>query len=72
LYEARDSLAIRIAEYQPLAIVVLLKKIEPIVRDAKKAAGSTATIYSVAFPGNGHQGKFLDQMRDIVPLLPKC
>jgi hypothetical protein len=52
--EARDGLASRIAEYKPLVIVVLLKGIEPIVREAAVAAGSTATIYKVPFPGMGY------------------
>jgi hypothetical protein len=70
--EARDSLTQRIAQYRPRAIVILLKKVERIVRDAAAAAGSTAPIFAVPFPGNGQQRKFLADMRDVVSVLPKC
>jgi hypothetical protein len=55
---AQDSLAARIAEYKPLAIVALLKGIEQIVKDAATAAGIKTLVYTVPFPGMGHNKKF--------------
>jgi hypothetical protein len=70
-YGSCDSLAARIAEYQPLAVVSLLSGIKDIVSDAARKAGSTATLYSVPFPGMGNQTKFHTEMLRILPLLPR-
>jgi hypothetical protein len=70
-YGALDSLSTRIAEYKPLAMVSLLSGIKDIIADAAKKAGSTATFYSVPFPGMGNQSKFHNETRKIVPLLPR-
>jgi len=67
--EAQDSLAERIKEYQPLAIVSLLLGIEDIVKAA--ADGSGARFYAVPFPGNGHQRRFHAKMASIIPKLPR-
>ncbi|MEZ5822315.1 MAG: hypothetical protein R3D82_16075 [Xanthobacteraceae bacterium] len=69
--EATESLADRIALYQPLAIVSLLVSIRPIVEKAAKQAGSTAQMYGVPFPGMGQQSRFHNEMLKIVPLLPR-
>ncbi len=68
--EARVSLASRIAEYQPAAIVCLLKSISDDVEIAASKAGSKATLYTVPFAGQGHQTKFKEQMQLILPELP--
>jgi hypothetical protein len=52
---AQDSLADRIAEYRPLAIITLLLSIKEIVEAAAIAAGSSAARYAVPFPGIGQQ-----------------
>lgn len=64
---AQNSLAERIAEYQPLAIVSLLLGIKDIV---KAAAGSGAHFYAVPFPGMGQQSRFHAEMARIIPELP--
>jgi hypothetical protein len=69
---AQSKLAIRIAEYQPEAIVCLLSRIEKIVEAAKVESGSTAKFYSVPFPGMGHQKRFRAKMKKILPKLPKA
>jgi hypothetical protein len=69
--EAQNSLAERIAEYQPQAIVSLLLGIKDIVEAAAIAAGSNAHRYAVPFPGNGHQSRFHAEMARIIPKLPK-
>ena len=68
--EARASLAARIAEYQPAAIVCLLKSISDDVEIAVSKANSRAPFYTVPFAGQGHQTKFNEQMRRILPELP--
>ncbi len=67
--EARASLAARIAEYQPAAIVCLLKSISDDVEIAACRANSKAPLYMVPFAGQGHQRKFNDQMKCILPKL---
>ena len=56
--DAQDSLAVRIAEYRPLAIVSLLISIKTIVDAAAIAAGSDAPRFAVPFPGMGQQPCF--------------
>lgn len=68
---ACESLAARIGQYRPLAIVTLLLGIESIVRKAAKAAGSDAMIFTVPFPGMSHQGKFHREMVKLIPALPR-
>ena len=68
--EARASLATRIAKYQPAAIVCLLKSISDDVEIAASKANSKAALYTVPFAGQGHQTKFKDEMKRILPGLP--
>lgn len=68
---SQSSLAVRIAEYQPVAIVSLLKSIRGYVEAAAKAAGSNAIHYAVPFPGMGQQGRFHKAMAEIIPNLPR-
>jgi len=68
---AQKSLADRIADYRPKAIVSLLESIEPIVNAASAIAGSDAAFYGVPFPGVGHQTKFRDAMAVMLPKLPR-
>lgn len=67
---AEKSLADRITEYRPQAIVTLMVGIGDIVHAAAKAAGSNADLYVVPFPGMGQQTRFLKAMADILPKLP--
>jgi hypothetical protein len=69
--EAQNSLASRIAEYQPHAIVSLLLSIQKIVGAAADKAGSEATRFAVPFPGMGHQWRFRAEMGRIIPQLPR-
>jgi len=68
--EARASLATRIAEYQPAAIVCLLKSISDDVEIAASKANRKAPLYTVPFAGQSHQTKFNDEMKRILPKLP--
>jgi hypothetical protein len=69
--DAKGSLADRIAEYQPLAIVSLLLGIHGIVDAAAVAAGSNAPRFAVPFPGVGQQMRFRTAMTLIIPKLPR-
>jgi hypothetical protein len=69
--EAQQSLADRIAKYRPQAIVSLLLFIKPFVDGAAIEANSAASRYAVRFPGMGQQKRFIDEMANLVPILPK-
>jgi hypothetical protein len=69
--EAGKSLAIRIANYRPQAIVSLMIGIKDIVDAAAVTAGCNADRYAVPFPGNGQQGRFQKAMLGILPKLPR-
>ncbi len=68
---ALNSLASRIAEYRPLAIVSLLMSIKGVVYAAADVAGSDAIRFAVPFPGMGQQTRFQAAMVEIVPKLPR-
>jgi len=68
---ARPSLAERIAEYRPLAIVSLLRSIREDVEAAAEMANIGVKPLNVPFPGMGWQGPFKDAMRPIWPTLPR-
>jgi len=70
--EAQSSLAARIAEYQPEAIVALLKRIQHEVVAAAASAKCTVPLYLMPFPGFGQQGNFQREMSRIIPKLPRC
>ncbi len=69
-FDARKSLADRIAEYKPEAIVSLLLVIEPFVNDAAKEAGSNAPRHVVPFPSRFPK-RFQDAMARLIPTLPR-
>ena len=68
---ARESLAKRITEWQPLAIVSLLRCIREDVEIAAKSAGCNVRHINTPFPGFGWQTKFRDQMRPLWATLPR-
>ncbi len=68
---AQPSLTARIADYKPAAIVTLLLSIGDIVESAATTAGSNAPRYAVPFPGMGQQGRFLVEMKKLIPSLPR-
>jgi hypothetical protein len=69
--DAQSSMAARIKEYQPRAIVSLLLSIRYIVDAAAIDAGSDARLFAVPFAGNGNQNRFRKQIAPILPQLPK-
>jgi hypothetical protein len=65
------SLTKRLAEYQPQAIVSLLKGMKTVVEDAATAGGCRAPVYTVAFPGMGNQERFRAEMAACSRCFPK-
>jgi hypothetical protein len=63
---ALQSLAERIVDYRPLAIVSLMHGIKNIVESAAVEAESGAQRFAVPFPGQGHQKVFHNQMVDLM------
>jgi hypothetical protein len=70
-HAAQADLAARITEYKPQAIVTLLLSIRNVVESAAANAGSNVPRYAVPFPGMGQQGRFLTEMKALIPLLPR-
>jgi hypothetical protein len=68
-FDARKSLADRIAEYKPEAIVSLLHVVEPFVDDAAKEAGSNVPRHVVPFPR--FPKRFRAAMAILIPKLPR-
>jgi hypothetical protein len=66
LVEESERFAERVAEMNLEAVVVVLKKIEKIVRSSLKKVGCDAEFYVLPFPGNGHQTKYQAQLIPIV------
>ncbi len=65
-----SSLAERLKDYKPEAIVVLLIAIKPMVLKAMLAAGLSYEPYCTPFPGFGNQRRFHRTMAEIIPNLP--
>jgi hypothetical protein len=69
--EWTTSLAQRMREYDPLAVVTVLIGIQDAVRLAMYDAGLRDEPHHVVpFPGNGQQTRFAEAMSQIVPKLP--
>ena len=70
-WAARQSVAERIAEYLPRAIVSLLIGFKNIVDAAAVEARSNAPRYAVPFRGNGQQSRFRSEIALILPKLAR-
>jgi len=69
---ARSELAGRIAEYQPLMIVSLLRAIREDVEKAAEMAGSAVKPLNTPFPGGGWcEIPFKNEMRSFWATLPR-
>jgi hypothetical protein len=65
-----SSLAKRLKDYKPAAIVILLCSIEPMVLQAMREAGLLYEPFCTPYPGFGNQPRFHRAMAEIVPKLP--
>ena len=59
----------RLQTYSPQCVVSLLRGIREPVQKAIEDAGLNIPHYSVPFPGNGQQGRFMEAMKQIIPKL---
>ena len=65
-----SALADRLADYKPMAIVILMHAIVPMVRKAMLKAGISCESYSTPFPTFGNQNRFHNKMIEIIRRLP--
>jgi hypothetical protein len=69
--ESEPFLTERIASYKPHAVISVMKDIHDVVADAIRKSGvQNVTHYCLPFPGQGHQTKFIKELRRISAELP--
>ena len=56
----------KLIDFDPEAIVIVLKKIERYVKNAISIAGLSCPVYSLPFPGNGHQNRFIKDLSTVL------
>ena len=56
----------RLKEYRPEAIVIVLKRIESQVKKALRKAKISCPVYTLPFPGFGHQKIYIKELRNIL------
>ncbi len=56
----------RIKQMQPTVIVTVLKRIETHVREAINQSGISTKAYTLPFPGNGHQNRYIVMLAEIL------
>jgi hypothetical protein len=66
-----DSLADRLKDYMPAAIVILVRSIDKWVKQAAKQAGLKIPVYTTTYPGRfqNHRERFQNEMAVILPQL---
>ena len=70
-WKGASSLALRIADYRPAAVVALMIAIKPMVWHAICTAHlSQLPLYVVPFPRPEHQKRFKTEMAEIIQMLP--
>jgi hypothetical protein len=67
---AVSSFAKRLKDYNPKAILILLKSIQPMVLEAIQATDLSCPTYCTPYPGFGNQPRFQKAMAEIIPHLP--
>ena len=66
LEQSVESLARRLSGAHPEVVVVVLKKISALVREAVARAALRVFFYELPFPGSGHQNKYMDELERIL------
>jgi hypothetical protein len=71
LEESIASLSHRLIEYKPRTIVILLRSIDPLVRQAAQQAALTVPMYTTTYPGRFQslRQQFQNEMAVIIPQL---
>jgi hypothetical protein len=70
LNQSISSFTQRLTKYKPVAIVVLLMSIRPMIIKAIGEAGLSFEPYWTPYPGFGNQPRFHKAMTEIIPNLP--
>ncbi len=60
------NLSERIKQMQPAVVVTVLKRIEAQVQEAINESGIRTGTYTLPFPGNGHQNKYIESLAEIL------
>ena len=60
------QLSTKLKDYKPEVIVIVLIKIDQYVKKAIKIAELSCPVYTLPFPGNGHQNKFIQEFSNIL------
>lgn len=68
--QAIPKLAKRLIEYKPKAVVVVMRAIQPMVREAMNVAGISYEPYCVPHPAFGNWNRFCNEMTEIIDSLP--
>lgn len=66
LKDAIEYFSSRLKEYSPEAIVIVLKRIESHVKEALRKAKISCPVYTLPFPGFGHQKNYIRELRKIL------
>lgn len=66
LQDSIHNFSLCLKQDNPQIIVIVLKKIEGYVKEAIDLAKITCPVYTLPFPGNGHQNKFIHELTDIL------
>lgn len=61
-----DALSSRLSDMCPEVIVIVLKKISGLVREAVARPGLHVPIYELPFPGSGHQNSYIKSLTEIL------
>jgi len=69
-WDATEELADRLIAYQPKAVVVVMKAIVPMVREAIRKAGISIEPFCVSHPAFGNSTRFRNGMTEIIDNLP--
>jgi hypothetical protein len=66
LKDSIEELSKRICSYNPTVIVIVLKKIDKYVKKAIDLSEVRCPVYTLPFPGNGHQNEFIQEFSKIL------
>jgi hypothetical protein len=66
LKDSIEYFSSRLKEYRPEAIVIFLKSIESHVKEALRKAEISCPVYTLPFPGFGHQKNYIRELCKIL------
>jgi hypothetical protein len=66
LHGCVEDFSKRLKSYKPDVVIVILKRIRKYVEQAVETAGLECPVYTLPFPGQSHQGKYIDSLAKIL------